>query len=94
MDITIKFSKKNSLAWIDNFEFNKHFVQSTIKYLMDLYHVQGYIYLNKIYESLSVAWNPHHENICWIEEENGELKFSVNCTDESCEQIVISITSI
>ncbi len=84
----------NSVLWTEDFEFNKLFARSRLCYLMDLYRINGYLYLNHIYECFGVMWNPYEENTCWISERDGELELSMIYDDNSCEKISIDILSI
>lgn len=76
MLIEIAFDKQ-SYYWEKDFEYNLVFVKSKYMYLTDLYRAMRYIYLNRIYEELGLAWNPHNENKCWIYERDGELEIAI-----------------
>lgn len=36
-----------------------------MNYLHDLFEHRGYLYLNQVYETLGVEWNPDDNNIYW-----------------------------
>lgn len=91
MDITITYNKENSNVWEHCFKWNELFVQSTLRYLEDLYKAEGYVYLNEIYEKLGVKWNPNNNNVCWTKEQDGQIKFSYIVENMPKEQIIISI---
>lgn len=42
---------------------NYYFLIHECDYMMDLCRIRGYIYLNQIYETLGIKWNPSNENI-------------------------------
>lgn len=46
--------------------FNLHFVRSKQIYLNELLRARGYVYMNQIYETLGLRWDPERENRCYI----------------------------
>ena len=91
MNITIMFDAKSQKWEKRNYEFNVLFVRTLYSYLTDCYRCQGYIYLNHIYESFGIKWNPHEKNLCWIYERDGELEVSFIINNESQDKIGIMI---
>lgn len=59
----ITFDEK-AYYWTKNRETNIEFLRITERYLNESIRQGGYIYLNRIYENLGVAWNPDDENPC------------------------------
>lgn len=62
----IEFTQKTSAY----FENDTIVCLATIKcweyYINDLFKVRGYMYMNYIYETFGVEWNPRWENLCFI----------------------------
>ncbi len=83
---------KNSSLWEKEFECNKLFAKTQLMYIADRYKVNGYIYLNSIYEQFGIVWNPHDENVCWIFERDGELELSIIYDEKTCDKIAIDIS--
>lgn len=80
---------EKSPYWERNFEFNKAFIKSQLMYIRDAYFVRGYVYLEYIYRIFGIKWNPNNENTCWIFNRDGELKISINYSDQR--KIIIDI---
>lgn len=51
--------------WTSNRDYNVAFLKHLFEYWKDYMKCRGYVYLDKIYESLGVAWNPDNENLCY-----------------------------
>lgn len=48
----------------------------------DLFKIRGYLYVNDIYETLGVEWNPEWENSCRIWNDNPvEFNIMQSCDD-------------
>lgn len=47
-------------------EWQRMFLRAEEVYFNDLLVSRGYIYLNQIYETLGVKWDPNEENPCRI----------------------------
>ena len=60
---TIKFDEQNYL-WSDNYEYNKAVIENKIEYIKTCFKIRGYVYLNTIYESFGVGWDPNWSNDC------------------------------
>lgn len=39
-----------------------YFVEGQIRYIMDIMDARRYVYLNQIYETLGIPWNPNKQN--------------------------------
>ena len=61
--IEIHFDSKSG-AWSKDMSINRFFVARQCDYLIEKFYHKGYIYLNDIYESLCIRWNPDNENVC------------------------------
>lgn len=86
--MTMIFDEK-SPYWERNFEFSKAFLKSRLMYVRDYYFVKGYIYLERIYGTLGIKWDPCNENTCWILNRDGELEMSIDYSDQR--KIIIGI---
>lgn len=69
---TIKFDK-NATHWNRNEEINSYYLSAIKDYILDLFKIRGYIYLNQIYEHFGIRWNPKIENDLYLTE-NGLIK--------------------
>ena len=74
---TIIIFDESSWQWATNPDYNKAFLESCFHYLKDTCDNRGYLYLNRVYESLGLKWNPDNENICF-RKENGPIEFDCN----------------
>lgn len=61
---TIIFDQK-SLCCSKDDERSRTFIELQKGYLKEKLRFRGYIYLNEVYESLGVEWNPDDENVCY-----------------------------
>lgn len=86
--MTMIFDEK-SPYWDKSFEFNKAFVKSQLMYVRDCYLAKGYMYLEYVYDILRIKWDPCNENTCWILNRDGELKMSIDYSDQR--RIIIDI---
>jgi len=48
----------------ENDEFNVLFIKAESRYIEDMYKIKGYVYLNTIYESFGLMWDPYKTNTC------------------------------
>lgn len=62
--------------WSKDDAFNDRFLKTTRDYLMDLYNIRGYIYLNRICDAFGARFDPHDENLAWIKDLGHELVIS------------------
>ena len=61
----VKFNKDTSTEFYGKDDaFDMLFLRTREIYLNDLLRTQGYVYLNYIYETLGLCWNPKWENSC------------------------------
>ena len=64
MKHVIKFSESTSYRFDANEDLaNYYYIKSTKDFIMSKYKYRGYIYLNQIYENLSIKWDPSNENL-------------------------------
>ena len=63
-------------SWTPNGEYNRFYLNTQCQHFQELFMNRGYLYLNYIYESLGVKWNPDWENTCY-RIENGPLRMKV-----------------
>lgn len=61
---TLHFDK-NAAGWTKYYETNKHFLNMQVMYLKEVLAYQDYLYLNRIYETFGIAWDPDRENTCY-----------------------------
>lgn len=61
---TLHFNE-TSMGWTKNDATNRHWLQLQIDYLQELLKYRGYLYLNQIYETLGIEWDPEKVNICY-----------------------------
>ena len=50
--------------WDSDKEAIRLFLECTADYIIETIRHRGYIYLNQIYEALSVEWNTGNNNVC------------------------------
>ena len=50
--------------WSHSYENNRSFIEMQTRWIYDLINVQGYMYLNRIYENFGVRWNTDESNDC------------------------------
>lgn len=63
-------------AWTSIPDLNIKFLHLQRDYLNDLLTVRGYVYLNEIYQTLGVTWNPKNENVCYMSDDGPiEMEF-------------------
>lgn len=86
---TIIIFDESSWQWVTNPDLNKAFLESVFHYLKDRCDNRGYIYLNIVYESLGLKWDPDNENICF-RKENGPIEFDYELTEENTYKITIT----
>lgn len=70
---TIIFDE-NCTAWTRNIDYNLMFLGMQANHIKDQFIHRGYIYLNQIYETFGVAWNPGMVNSCYLLK-SGPIKF-------------------
>lgn len=75
--------------WTKDKDFNRAFLKHLLEYWKDCLTCRGYIYLDKIYESLGISWDPDDENVCYRKGENVEFSFK-ECEDKNSFKIEIA----
>ena len=55
-------------AWTTRHIVNVAFLENTFNYLKEQLKHRGYLYLNDIYETLGVKWDPNKVNLCFRDE--------------------------
>lgn len=56
--------------WSMKPEFNRAYLEHQKHYLEDKLKMYGYLYLNDVYESLGIVWDPRDNNICYRKSED------------------------
>ena len=86
---TIIFSKDTSWKYnsIDQ-DYNRYFLKETLKTLEDSFEAYEYLYLNKVYEYLSVKWNPNDENMVF-KKDDGPIRLEFYHNEDTNEYVVI-----
>lgn len=71
------FSSATSYKWENEmYEYNFVKAKKAIAFLMRVFKLRGYLYLNQVYERFGIEWNPDNENIliryneCYINEDS------------------------
>lgn len=64
---TIVFDE-TCIGWSEIPEHNERYLRLQREHLNDLLIYRRYLYLNVIYESFGVKWNPDDKNICYLAE--------------------------
>lgn len=63
MNHEFKFDR-SSFKWDEkDYECNLWCAKHTIRMLMEMLRIRGYMYLNQVYEHFSIKWNPENENV-------------------------------
>ncbi len=55
---------ETSPYWSNNYDFNKSFIEMQTHWIYDFIKANGYVYLNKIYDTFAVNWSPDESNDC------------------------------
>lgn len=58
------FDDKTSPYWSHNYEVNKSFIETRIRWIYDFIELKGYIYLDRIYNTFAAHWDPDEPNEC------------------------------
>jgi hypothetical protein len=77
---TIIFDQ-TSPGWHKHDEFNRLFIQRQCDYLWEKLQYTKYLYLNVIYETFGVAWNPDWENTCYRNADKFNIGFEPGTKD-------------
>ena len=85
---TIIFSKDTSWKYnLRDQDYNRYFLKETLKGLGTSFDVYGYLYLNKVYEYLTVKWNPNNENVVF-KKDDGPIRLEFDHNENTNEYIV------
>ena len=60
----IKFDK-TCMGWNSNPEHSKAFIDANRNYIFERLYTRGYVYLNEIYETFGIEWDPKRDNVCY-----------------------------
>ena len=79
---TIVIFDERSYKWDKDPDFNRVFLKQSFRHLENSLKIQGYLYLNRVYEYLGMNWNPDNEN--------GPAEFNYELTEENTYKITIT----
>lgn len=66
---TVLFNPETSVITSLNRDYNLMSLRQANNYINDLLQARGYIYMDRIYDILGLAWNPKETNECFKYEE-------------------------
>lgn len=79
---------KTSPYWCQSYEINKIFIEMNAHWLYDFFKSNGYVYLNKIYNTFGAYWDSYEPNDCI---RYGSNDFVLSWTDLGGNQFEINI---
>ena len=86
---TIIFSKYTSWKYdSSDQDYNRYFLKERLRSLERSFEVYGYLYLSKVYERLSINWNPNNENVVF-KKDDGPIRLEFDHNENTNEYIVI-----
>lgn len=86
---TIIFSKDTSWKYdSSDQDYNRYFLKERLRSLERSFEVYGYLYLSKVYERLSINWNPNNENMVF-KKDDGPIRLEFDHNENTNEYIVI-----
>lgn len=86
---TIIFSKDTSWKYdSSDQDYNRYFLKEKLRTLERSFEVYGYLYLSKVYERLSINWNPNNENVVF-KKDDGPIRLEFDHNENTNEYIVI-----
>ena len=86
---TIIFSKGTSWKYdSSDQDYNRYFLKERLRSLERSFEVYGYLYLSKVYERLSINWNPNNENVVF-KKDDGPIRLEFDHNENTNEYIVI-----
>ena len=86
---TIIFSKDTSWKYDSrDQDYNRYFLKERLRSLERSFEVYGYLYLSKVYERLSINWNPNNENVVF-KKDDGPIRLEFDHNENTNEYIVI-----
>lgn len=78
MTHVIKFDAYTSYQFNEKDDLmNYYYLKHECDFMMKMYELRGYIYLNRIYENLGIKWDPSNENILFRYSGNDKIKFEI-----------------
>lgn len=86
---TIIVFDERSWKWFVDTDCTRAALESEFCYLESIYDYRGYLYLNKVYETLGLDWNPDNENLCF-RMENGPIEFDYELMEDNTYKITIT----
>ena len=66
---------------------NRYFLKERLRSLERSFEVYGYLYLSKVYERLSINWNPNNENAVF-KKDDGPIRLEFDHNEDTNEYIV------
>ena len=54
-----------AVGWGLEDALNRLYIKDRIAHLENMCCWRGYLYLNEVYETLGISWNPDDENVCF-----------------------------
>ena len=85
---TIIFSKDTSWKYdSSDQDYNRYFLKEKLRTLERSFEVYGYLYLSKVYERLSINWNPNNENVVF-KKDDGPIRLEFYHNEITNEYIV------
>ena len=85
---TIIFSKDTSWKYdSSDQDCNRYFLKERLRSLERSFEVYGYLYLSKVYERLSINWNPNNENVVF-KKDDGPIQLEFDRNEEANGYIV------
>ena len=85
---TIIFSKDTSWKYdSSDQDYNRYFLKERLRSLERSFEVYGYLYLSKVYERLSINWNPNNENVVF-KKDDGPIRLEFDHNEVTNEYIV------
>ena len=85
---TIIFSKDTSWKYdSSDQDYNRYFLKERLRSLERSFEVYGYLYLSKVYERLSINWNPNNENVVF-KKDDGPIRLEFDRNEEANGYIV------
>lgn len=84
----IIFSKDTSWKYdSSDQDCNRYFLKERLRSLERSFEVYGYLYLSKVYERLSINWNPNNENVVF-KKDDGPIQLEFDRNEEANGYIV------
>ena len=84
----IIFSKDTSWKYdSSDQDCNRYFLKERLSSLERSFEVYGYLYLSKVYERLSINWNPNNENVVF-KKDDGPIQLEFDRNEEANGYIV------